>query len=96
MVIWGHIHNANIGDKYARSSSLVGSNDFAEKALNYTGRASQNFYVLHDTGGFDGLKIDLQHTDGMKGYNIQKRMEAYNTKSADKVHAAETIFKVVI
>ena len=96
MVIWGHIHNANIGDKYARSSSLVGSNDFAEKVLNYTGRASQNFYVLHDTGGFDGLKIDLQHTEGVKGYNIQKRMEAYNTKSADKVHAAETIFRVVI
>jgi len=96
MVIWGHIHNCNIGDKYARSSSLVGSNDFAEKALNLTGRASQNFYILHDTGGFDGVKVDLQNTDGVTGYNINDRLEAYNTKSADKVHAAETIFKVVI
>lgn len=96
MVIWGHIHNANIGDMYARSSSLVGSNDFAEKALNLTGRASQNFYVLHDSGGFDGIKIDLQNTDGVKGYDISERMEAYNTKSADKIHAVETIFRVVI
>jgi len=96
MVIWGHIHNANIGDRYARSSSLVGSNDFAEKALNLTGRASQNFYILHSNGGFDGVKIDLQNTDGIKGYNITERLESYNTKSADKVHAAEVIMKVVI
>jgi predicted phosphodiesterase/DNA-binding Lrp family transcriptional regulator len=96
MVVWGHIHNANIGDRYARSSSLVGSNDFAEKALNLTGRASQNFYVLHKDGGFDGIKIDLQNTDGVEGYNLQARLEAYNTKSADKCHAAETIHRIVI
>lgn len=96
LVIWGHIHNANIGDCYARSSSLVGSNDFAEKALNLTGRASQNFYVLHECGGFDGIKIDLQGTAGVTGYCLKARLEAYNTKSADKCHAAETIHRIVI
>lgn len=95
-VIWGHIHEALIADNYARSSSLVGANDYAEKALNLGGRASQNFYVLHTTGGFDGIKIDLQNTQGITGYNIQKRLEAYNTKSAGKCHKPEVIFSVVI
>lgn len=95
-VIWGHIHCAHIGDGFARSSSLVGSNDFAEKALNLTGRASQNLYILHESGGFDGIKVDLQDTTGITGYNLQKRLETYNTKSADKVHATETIFRIVI
>jgi predicted phosphodiesterase len=96
MVIWGHIHEALIADQYARSSSLVGSNSYAENALGLVGRASQNFYVLHETGGFDGIKIDLQNTDGVEGYKSRKSLEVYNTKSADKCHHAETIFRVVI
>lgn len=96
MVIWGHVHEAKISDWYARSSSLVGSNTYAEGSLGLVGRASQNFYVLHETGGFDGIKIDLQNTDGVVGYKSRKSLEVYNTKSADKCHHSETIFKVVI
>lgn len=96
MVIWGHVHEALIADQYARSSSLVGANTYSENALNLSGRASQNLYVVHAGGGFDGIKIDLQHTDGVVGYNIQSRLEAYNTKSADKCHQPQTIFRVVI
>lgn len=95
-VIWGHIHEALISDQYARSSSLVGTNAYAENALNLSGRASQNFYVMHKDGGFDGVKIDLQHTDNIKGYNIQQRLEAYNTKSVAKCHIPQTIFSVVV
>lgn len=95
-VIWGHIHEALIADQYARSSSLVGSNSYAEKALNLSGRASQNFYVMHKGGGFDGIKIDLQNTYGVVGYNIQERLVAYNTKSAAKCHKDVTVFRVVI
>lgn len=83
-------------DQYSRSLSLVGSNTYSENALNLSGRASQNFYVLHQSGGFDGIKIDLQNTENIEGYNIQARLEAYNTKSADKCHRQETVFKVVI
>lgn len=95
-VIWGHVHEALIADMYARSSSLVGPNAYAENALNLSGRASQNFYVMHSSGGFDGIKIDLQKTDDVEGYNIQSRLEAYNTKSLSKCHKPEVIFSVVI
>lgn len=96
MVIWGHLHEASIADNYARSSSLVGANNYSEDALGLASRASQNLYVMHKTGGFDGLKVDLQCTDGITGYDITKRLECYHTKSANKCHTAETIFKVVI
>ncbi len=96
MVIWGHLHEASIADNYARSSSLVGPNNYSEDSLGLLGRASQNLYVMHRTGGFDGLKVDLQHTDGIEGYEISKRLESYHTKSANKCHTGETIFKVII
>jgi len=95
-VIWGHIHEAVIADWYARSASLVGSNTFNENALNLAGRASQNLYVLNDDGGFDGLKIDLQNTDNIEGYDLSERLYAYNTKSAKKLHKPQTIMQVVI
>lgn len=96
MVIWGHLHEASIADNYARSSSLVGPNNYSEDALGLSGRASQNLYVMFDTGGFDGLKVDLQYTDDIIGYNLDKRLQQYNTKSADKCHTGETVFKVII
>lgn len=96
MVIWGHLHEASIADNYARSSSLVGPNDYSESNLGLTGRASQNLYVIHGTGGFDGLKVDLQNTDDVTGYDINNRLECYHTKSAEKCHEGEVIFKVII
>lgn len=96
MVISGHIHEANISDSYARSASLVGSNNYSEDALNLAGRASQNIYIIHETGGFDGIKIDLQNTDGIEGYDIAEHLISYNTKSALKAHRGEVIFQVVI
>lgn len=95
-VIWGHIHEAVIADWYARSASLVGSNTFNERALNLAGRASQNLYILHEGGGFDGVKIDLQNADDIEGYDLADRMFAYNTKSAKKLHKPQTIMQVVV
>lgn len=96
MVFWGHLHEASISDNYARGSSLVGPNDYSEGALGLLGRASQNLYIVHNTGGFDGLKIDLQNTDGVIGYDISEQLESYNTKSANKCKAADTIHRIVI
>lgn len=96
MVIWGHVHEAMIADLYARSSSLVGANDYSEKALNLDSRASQNFYILNNDGGFHGMKIDLQSTDGIQGYNIQRYLEVYNSKSAEKCRRNVTVHKIVI
>ena len=94
-VIFGHVHSARVGDNYARSSSMVGANDYSEKALNLTGRASQNCYIFYNDGNRDGIKIDLQNVNN-KGYEIDKSLEAYNAKSANKTKNTETIFKVVV
>ncbi len=93
--IFGHVHSARVGDNYSRSSSMVGANDYSEKALNLTGRASQNCYIFYNNGNRDGIKVDLQNVSN-KGYEIDKNLEAYNAKSAEKTNKQETIFKVVV
>ncbi|QDP67944.1 MAG: hypothetical protein Tp1122DCM00d2C27307611_34 [Prokaryotic dsDNA virus sp.] len=93
-VIFGHIHSARVGDNYSRSSSMVGANDYSEKALNLSGRASQNCYIFYNNGNRDGIKIDLQNYG--TGYNIEQSLESYNAKSSDKINQGTTIFKVVV
>ena len=94
-VIFGHVHSARVGDNYGRSSSMVGANDYSEKALNLIGRASQNCYVFYNNGNRDGIKIDLQNVN-CEGYIIDKELEAYNAKSAHKTNKSETIIKIVV
>ena len=94
-IIFGHVHSARVGDNFGRSSSMVGANDYSEKALNLNGRASQNCYIFYDNGNRDGIKIDLQNTQN-EGYNIDKSLEAYNAKSHGKVKTKKTIFEVVV
>jgi len=95
-VIYGHYHSARLGDFYARSSSMVGSNDYSDKGLGLIGSASQNIHVIYNKNERDSIKIDLQDTTGIEGYDITKELEAYNAKSLDKVRKQETIFKIVI
>ena len=66
----------------------------SEKALNLSGRASQNCYIFYENGNRDGIKVDLQNYD--KGYDIDKSLESYNAKSSDKISQGTTIFKVVV
>ena len=94
-IIFGHIHSARVGDNFGRSSSMVGANDYSEKALNLNGRASQNCYIFYDNGNRDGIKVDLQNTEN-KGYDIDKALEAYNAKSHGKIKTKKTIFEVVV
>jgi len=94
-IISGHIHSARIGDTYARSSSLVGANEYSEKGLNMTGRASQNIYIFQENKNIDGIKIDLQNV-GDVGYNISEDLESYNAKSSMKLKPRKTIFEVMI
>ena len=94
-VIFGHIHSARVGDNFSRSSSMVGANDYSEKALNLSGRASQNCYIFYDNGNRDGIKVDLQNYDDDM-YNIDKSLEAYNAKSHSKLNKGTTIFKVIV
>ena len=94
-VIFGHVHSARVGDNFGRSSSMVGANDYSEKALNLNGRASQNCYIFYKNGNRDGIKVDLQYAD-CEGYDIDKSLEAYNAKSTEKRKIKKTIFEVVV
>ena len=94
-VIFGHVHSARIGDNFGRSSSMVGANDYSEKALNLNGRASQNCYIFYSNGNRDGIKVDLQNAKEA-GYDIDKSLEAYNAKSSEKRKKKTTIFEVVV
>ena len=94
-VIFGHVHSARVGDNFGRSSSMVGANDYSEKALNLNGRASQNCYIFYSSGNRDGIKVDLQNVDS-EGYDIDISLEAYNAKSHGKSKKKKTIFEVVV
>lgn len=79
-VICGHIHSAMISDNYARSSGMPGSNAYSERALNLTGKASQNLFIVWADKSIDGIKVDLQSTEGVEGYEFDTSLKAYNTK----------------
>ena len=95
-IISGHLHSARIGDVYARGSSIVGANEYSERGLQLTSRASQNIHIVYSSNRIDSIKIDLQHTEHIEGYEIEKELEAYNAKSADRIKKKRTIFEVVI
>jgi len=95
-IISGHKHSDRIGDTYARGSSLVGANGYSDSALQLESRASQNIHIFYGDGNRDSIKIDLQNTNGIKGYDINKELEAYNAKSANKAKKKTTVIKVVI
>jgi hypothetical protein len=98
-ILCGHIHCSMVSDYISRNASLVGSNAYSEEALGYVSKAAQNIHIVTPQG-LDGIKCDLQNTDGVKGYNIIAALEAYNARSADKAHEAivepQTIIRVVV
>lgn len=94
-VIFGHVHEASIGDIYSRSSSLVGSNAYSEFGLNLLSRASQNIYMVDEIGNINGMKVDLQFT-GEESYEIDGKLAEYNVKSANKLKPQTVVHSIVI
>lgn len=94
-VLAGHIHATRITDLSARSASLAGSNEYNEHGLGLIGKASQNLFIVTKEGK-RSIAIELQNTEYGSGYNVIKELEAYNTKSADKISKKVTIFEVKI
>jgi predicted phosphodiesterase len=82
-VIAGHIHSTMISDFASRNSSLCGSNSYSDAALNYVSKAAQNLHVItehhHDT-----IKLDLQNTDGVKGYDVLSELERMEARTTDQ------------
>ena len=74
---------------------MVGANEYSEKGLNLSGRASQNIYIFHEDKNIDAMKIDLQYV-GDDCYNIDEELESYNAKSSSKLKPKKTIFEVTI
>jgi predicted phosphodiesterase len=95
-VLSGHLHSCRISDSFARGASLVGANAYSENALQLEGRASQNIHIFYTNGNRDSIKIDLQNTFDIKGYEINSELEAYNAKSLSKAKKKVTIHKIVI
>jgi len=95
-VLFGHVHEAYCADIFARGSSMVGANSYSEDGLQLASRASQNLHIFYSDGGRNTIRVDLQSTDNMVGYEIDEDLEAYNAKSVDKLHENTVIFKVVI
>jgi len=94
-VLFGHIHEAMLTDKFSRGSSLVGANAYSEDSLLLTSLASQNIHFIFNNGDINSLRIDLQNTDGIAGYEISKKIKAYNAKSAKKNIDKKVIFEIV-
>lgn len=81
-VLMGHIHCAQVSDLYSRSSGLPGSNAYSERALNLSGRASQNIYLIHSRfGEIDGIKLDLQNVRDEPRYSFDSTLESYKQQS---------------
>lgn len=93
-ILFGHIHSANISDIFARSSSLVGENTYSSFGLNFASKASQNVHLIKENGTIHNFRIELQNTDGINGYAIQSDLDAYNAKSASKVHQEYKVVKI--
>lgn len=82
--LYGHLHSTLITDFYARGSSLTGANAYSDNDLQFSSKASQNLHIITNDG-IHSMKIDLQNTGNINGYNIDKDLEAYNAKSAGKI-----------
>ena len=81
-VLMGHIHCAQVSDLYSRSSGLPGSNAYSERALNLSGRSSQNIYLVHSRfGEIDGIKLDLQNVREEPRYSYDSTLESYRQQS---------------
>lgn len=93
-VFIGHIHSARVGDLYSRSSGLCGGNAYSDYGLNLASRASQNIGIFYENKSHDVIKVDLQITDDVKGYDIIEKLEAYNAKSADKVKHKTPVIQI--
>jgi len=97
-VMCGHLHETNITDTLLRAGSLVGNNAYADAGLNLHSRASQNIYIIDKEGNLDAMRVDLQSIpEWLDGhYDIDDHLDAYNSKSVDKLKDTTSILQIVI
>jgi predicted phosphodiesterase len=94
-VFYGDKHSSRIGDYFARSGSGCGGNSYSENHLNLSSRASQNIFIVNEND-IDGMRIDLQNTDGYQGYDFPSELESYYAKSEGKTKQKTKIMEIII
>lgn len=82
--LYGHLHATLITDFYGRGAGLAGSNSYSSNELQFSSNASENIHIITEKE-LHSIKLDLQNTDDIKGYNIDDDLIAYNAKSASKI-----------
>ena len=92
-VFAGHIHSTSISDYASRNASLSGGNSYSDEALNFASKAAQNLHIIHKAGkncpgSMDGIKIDLQDTTGIKGYEVISELERHDARGSRKAAQA--------
>lgn len=95
-ILSGHIHASRSTDLSSRSASMAGSNEYNEHKMNLVGYSAQNLFIVGEGGDRQSIVVNLQNTDGIDGYSVEKELEAYNAKSSDKVRDDVAILKIVI
>jgi hypothetical protein len=73
----------------------VGSNAYSEAALNFCSKAAQNLHIV-SANAIDGIKVDLQDTDGIEPYPFCSDWEAYCPKSEGKLHSETVVYQVIV
>ena len=82
-VIFGHIHQCQIADFYARSSSLSGGNAYSTNNLKLISRASQNIHLVSKKS-IMSIKIDLQNVDDVFGYPLNDNFHINSCSTQNK------------
>jgi len=93
-IIFGHIHFANIGDIFARSGSISGSNTYSEYGIDLVTKASQNLHIIYKEGEMDNIRMDIHNTNGFPGYPLHDDVDAYNALGNKKVYKKYTVIVV--
>ena len=83
-VLFGHIHQCQISDFYARSSSLSGGNAYSTNQLKLISKASQNIHLISEKS-IHSIKIDLQDTSGIMGYPINNDFYIHKSNGIKKL-----------
>ena len=61
--------------------------------MQLAGRASQNIHIITKED-INSIKIDLQDTKGIKGYDVEYALEQYNAKSWSKAHKETKVITI--
>lgn len=86
-ILCGHIHASMVGDYASRNASLAGANAYSDEGLNFASKAAQNLHIVDKTS-LDGVKLDVQDTQGVAGYEIIPQLEAHCARSVEMARRA--------